>query len=193
MPSSMKAFYSLILPTALIFCTAFVSRVEFEIEKPQNLITEPKITQNIGYTRIDRENTLKAFFLKYKSPLVDYTGTFIKVADENNLDYRLLPAISCIESSCGKRLIPDSHNPFGWGIYGNNVLKFKNYDEGIAKVGEGLNKNYIAKGFDTPEKIAPVYNPPSHQSWLGKLRYFMNEMDKVQTTSGIISDASLIK
>ena len=191
----MKAFYSLILPTALIFSVAFASRVEFEIEKPENIIAEPKMTQSIGYAKVDRENTLRAFFLKYKSPLIDYSGTFIKVADENNLDYRLLPAISCIESSCGKRLIPDSYNPFGWGIYGNNVLKFKDYDEGIAKVGEGLNKNYVAKGFDTPEKIAPIYNPPSHQSWLGKLRYFMNEMDKVQTTSGSgpISDASLVK
>lgn len=189
----MKAFYSLILPTALIVSTALLSRVEIEHKKPDMLIDQPNYTQKIGFKQIDRETTLRAFFQKYKSPLIDHSGTFIAVADQYGLDYRLLPAISCIESSCGKRLIPDSHNPFGWGIYGNNVLKFGSYDESIAKVGEGLNKNYIAKGFDTPEKIAPIYNPPSHASWLGKLRYFMTEMDKVQKDLGPISDASLTK
>lgn len=140
---------------------------------------KPQITDSIGIKKIDREKVLKEFFSKYKSPLIDHTDTFIDVADKHGLDFRLLPAISCIESSCGKKLIPDSYNPFGWGIYGNNVLKFKSYDEAIETVGEGLKKNYIAKGFDTPEKIAPIYTPPGHKNWLRSVNFFVGEINKL--------------
>lgn len=147
----------------------------------KGLSDEPEITTSIKSAKIDRKQALVNFFKKYNSPLENHVDTFIRVADSYNLDYRLLPAISCIESSCGKKLITDSYNPFGWGIYGNNVIRFKNFDEAIFKVGEGIHKNYVAKGFDTPEKIAPIYTPPSHKHWLSSVNYFMSQMaDSIQ-------------
>jgi hypothetical protein len=83
-----------------------------------------------------------------------------------------------MESTCGKFLIEGSYNPFGWGIYGSNVIYFKNYDEAIKTVGEGLNKGYFSKGYNTLEKIAPIYTPPNSRNWANGVQWFSNEIDK---------------
>ena len=123
------------------------------------------------------QRKLEKFFESYKSPLVKHSETFVKVAEKYGLDYRLLPAISCIESSCGKKLIEGSYNPFGWGIYGSNAIFFKDYDEAIETVGMGLKANYLDKGFDTPQKIAPIYTPPNHMNWLSGVTFFMEKIE----------------
>src|SRR5437868_3540066 len=53
--------------------------------------------------------------------------------------------------------------------------------EAIETVGRGLNKNYFAKGYDTPEEIAPIYTPPAHDHWLKSVRFFMGVMTDIQT------------
>lgn len=132
----------------------------------------------IEYVKVDREEKLRKFLSKYKSPLEPNVEAFITAADEYNLDYRILPAIACLESGCGKHLIPDSYNPFGWGVYGKNYIAFKSYDEAILKVGEGLHKGYVLKGADSIEKIAPIYNPGNHAKWLQNVKFFMNQIEK---------------
>lgn len=127
----------------------------------------------------NREKILVKFFIKNKSPFAVHARKFVEISDQYNIDYRLLPAIACTESSCGKFLIKSSYNPFGWGIYGNKVTSFASYDEAIEKVGEGISKNYIAKGFDTPEKIGHIYNPNTPTAWSGHTRFFMNQMDEI--------------
>ncbi|RJR27363.1 hypothetical protein C4561_02305 [candidate division WWE3 bacterium] len=179
MPKNIKAFGAFFAPALFIVITALIGgQLEKEAVAKENFVAT--ISGDIEAKRIDRELILTRFFEKYNSPLMPHVKTFVEVADKYKIDFRLLPAISCIESSCGKRLIPGSYNPFGWGIYGDNVIRFVSYDEAIEKVGEGLNKGYFAKGLNTPEKIAPVYTPPSHVHWLGKVKYFMNEMDQIQ-------------
>lgn len=131
----------------------------------------------INYKIIDRKEKLTKFLQKRNSPLVNNVDTFIETADKYGLDYRFLPAVACLESSCGLRLIPNSHNPFGWGVYGNNHIAFESYDVAIQKVGEGIHKGYILKGADTIEKIAPIYNPPNHAKWLANVKNFMNQID----------------
>jgi len=131
--------------------------------------------------KVDKSLVLAKFFKKFKSPLIGNVDKFIEVADKYNMDYRLLPAISCIESTCGKFLIPGSFNPFGWGIYGSQHIDFLSYDDAIETVGAGLFKSYISRGYDTVEKIAPIYTPPRWQHWMGSVNFFMNEMDKIQT------------
>ena len=132
----------------------------------------------IEYSVVNRKEALTSFFEKYNSPLIESTETFIEVADKYNMDYRLLPAISCMESTCGKHLIPDTYNPFGWGIYGNQYIGFESYDEAIEVVGQGLAENYIAKGFETPDQIAPIYAPPNYINWAGGVKFFYNEITK---------------
>src|SRR3990172_11756240 len=64
-----------------------------------------------------RAKIIENFFLSYKSPLASHSDTFIQVADKYQLDYRLLPSISMQESNGGKKVINNSYNPFGYGIY----------------------------------------------------------------------------
>ncbi len=134
----------------------------------------------IEFKEVNREEVLKAFFEDLKSPLAPHAKTFIEVADKYGLDYRLLPAISCMESTCGKRIIPESYNPFGWGIYGNTVTRFESFDKAIETVGKGLAENYVSKGFDTPRKIAPIYTPPNHVNWLSGVNYFFSKMETLE-------------
>lgn len=142
-------------------------------------IVKSEITTSIKAERINRQKILTAFFSKNNSPLVKNVNKFVEIADKYNIDYRLMPAISCTESSCGKFLIERSHNPFGWGIYGNTVTSFKSYDDAIEKVAQGLSKGYISKGYDTPEEIGPIYTPPSYTHWMRATRFFMNQIDEI--------------
>lgn len=140
---------------------------------------DQRLTTSIESEKVNREKILAEFFKKYKSPLAANVQKFVEVADKYNIDYRLLPAISCTESTCGKFLIPDSYNPFGWGIYGTTVTKFSSYDEAIETVAAGLKKGYLSRGLDTPEEIAPIYTPPSYKHWMAHTRWFMNQMDEI--------------
>ena len=147
---------------------ALAQTIDFPTEEPLHVIESKKI---------DRAASLRTFFKSLNSPLEPYSEHFVEVADKYGLDYRLLPAISCNESSCGKYYIPSSNNVFGWGIYGNKVTSFESIEVGIDTVGKGLAENYVAKGYDTVEEIAPIYTPPNPQGWASKIRYFYGKMD----------------
>jgi hypothetical protein len=55
---------------------------------------------------------LQKFFTKLHCPVKEFAGDFVKAADENNLDWRLLPSISVVESGGGKAC--RNNNIFGW-------------------------------------------------------------------------------
>ena len=55
---------------------------------------------------------LQAFFDRYGCPVSAYSVEFLIAADENDLDWRLLPSISLIESGGGKQ--SRKNNIFGW-------------------------------------------------------------------------------
>lgn len=116
---------------------------------------------------------LKYFFRKYNSVLYEHAETFIKRADENKFDYRLLPAIAMQESNLCKYIYEDSHNCWGWGIYGNKVTRFDSYDEAIDTISRGIKKYYIDKGLTTPEEIMKKYTPPSDGSWAYGVNTFL--------------------
>ena len=141
--------------------------------------TEPTTENAIEYKAVDRAEVLEKFLEKYNSPMVENVDTFVEVADTYGMDYRLLPAISCMESTCGRHLIEGTYNPFGWGIYGSNYIAFNSYDEAIRTVGKGISEGYIQKGLDTPERIAPVYTPPNPVGWNRGVRFFMGQMDEI--------------
>lgn len=126
-----------------------------------------------------RANLIEDFFRGYSAPLSDFADTFVKVADQYHLDYRLLPAISMQESNGGKRLINDSYNPFGYGIYGSLVVKFSSWEEGIERVGRSLREDYLDKGLKTPGQIMTKYTPPSLAkggAWAIGVSSFMEEL-----------------
>jgi hypothetical protein len=120
---------------------------------------------------------LKAFLRQYDSPLYDHAEFIVKVSDENQLDYRLIPAIAMQESTGCKFIPHNSYNCWGWGIYGNTVTRFTSYPEAIDTVARGLKKNYIDHGLTTTEQIMKKYNPSSNGSWAFGVTYFLDGLE----------------
>lgn len=123
-----------------------------------------------------RSANLRYFFRKYNSPLYEYADDMVAISDKNNLDYRLLAAIAMQESNLCLKIPPDSHNCWGWGIYGDKVTRFDSYPEAMETVAEGLKKEYVDKGLITPETIMRKYTPPSTGSWANGVNHFLQQL-----------------
>ena len=72
-----------------------------------------QIKKGEGVKTDTRKLTLKSFLKKEQSPLANYTEKIIQESDKNNLDWRLIPAITGVESSFGKRIPYNSYNAYG--------------------------------------------------------------------------------
>jgi hypothetical protein len=81
------------------------------------------------------------------------------------------------ESNLCKYIYEDSHNCWGWGIYGNRVTRFDSYDEAIDTISRGMKKYYIDKGLTTPEEIMRKYTPPSDGSWAYGVNTFLKVIE----------------
>lgn len=124
-----------------------------------------------------RVANLKNFFRRYNSPLFSYADLIVKVSDQYQFDYRLLPAIAMQESSVCKYIPQGSHNCWGWGIYGTTVTKFGSYDEAIKTVSQGLKENYIDRGLVTVAAIMRKYTPASNGSWAHGVSTFFEALE----------------
>lgn len=119
-------------------------------------ITTETVTQKDARAKI-----IEDFFNARQAPLANYGDTFVQAADKYSLDYRLLPAIAMQESNGGKKVIEESYNPFGFGIYGEKVTRFSSWEEGINQVAKTLREKYLNQGLLTPYEIMTKYTPPS--------------------------------
>lgn len=124
-----------------------------------------------------RVANLKSFFRKYNSPLYDYADLIVNISDRYGFDYRLLPAIAMQESTLCKFIPENSHNCWGYGIYGDQVLKFSSYEEAIETVAKGIKKNYIDHGLTTPELVMKKYTPSSPGTWARGVNYFFRLLE----------------
>lgn len=134
-----------------------------------------------------RLKKIRNFLLKYNSPLVPYSNDIISLADQYQIDYRLVVAISGVESTFCHAIPYNSYNCWGWK---NGDHSFKNYSEAIEIVSRTLGKNYVKRGFDTPETIGPIYAPPS-SDWGWKVRYFMNLLEDDVPTAFLAKQFSI--
>ena len=152
----------------------FKQDIEYITTTPQNeTILEKAVS--ISSEDILREKkiyNIKKFFEKRNSPLAKYAEEFVLASEHWNIDYRLVAAISVVESGGGK-INFKPYNAWGWGKYG-----FKDWKDGIWSVTKGLATGYIAKGLDTPLEIARVYCPPSYTSWSRKVSSLMKEIEQ---------------
>ncbi len=125
-----------------------------------------------------RVQVVQSFFASYNSPLTPYAEHIVATADKYNIDHRLLPAIAMQESNLCKKIIKNSYNCWGYGIYGKNVVTFKNYQEAIETITKTLAKDYKTKrGLVTPEQIAMRYTAPSSkENWVKGVTHFMTEI-----------------
>lgn len=124
-----------------------------------------------------RSSNLRNFFRKHNSPLYDQAELIVKVSDQYKFDYRLLPAIAMQESNLCRHIPDDSYNCWGWGIYGDKVLKFDSYEEAIETVAAGLKKEYIDKGLVTATAIMDKYTPSSQGSWAHGVNTFLQILE----------------
>jgi len=133
-------------------------------------------TTEVEYTDA-RVLALEQFLSQYDSPLYPYAQKMVDVSSKHGFHYGLLPAIAMVESGLCKKIPTNSHNCWGWGIYGKTVTRFASYDEAIETVAAGIKREYIDKGFDTPEKIMLKYNPSNHNNWLGGVNFFLDKLE----------------
>jgi len=100
-----------------------------------------------------RLSRLQKFFGDRDCPLRDSAKDFLVAADQNHLDWRLLPSISIIESSGGKYY--GNNNVFGWD---SCKEKFTSVRAGIHYVAAQLGKSRRYKDKDIDSKLQ-LYNP----------------------------------
>ena len=96
---------------------------------------------------------LKQFLLERECPLNLYAADLIKAADRNDLDWRLLPSISFIESSGGKYYM--NNNVFGWK---SCKERFSSVRDGIHYVASRLANSELYREKSLDEKLK-TYNP----------------------------------
>lgn len=132
-----------------------------------------------------RTKILRAFLQKYNSPLADSARNFIKNADFYNLDWRLVASISGVESTFGQFIPYNSYNGWGWGVYGNNVIYFSSWKEGIETISKGLKENYIDKGAANIYQIGRIY--AESPTWAYKVNYFMEKIDEFKSQNEVNS------
>lgn len=119
-----------------------------------------------------RIRQLTLFLRFYNSPLEDYAADFVTLADKYEVDWKLVPAITGVESTFGKFIPPGSYNAYGWA---NGNFYFESWPDSIEIVNKTLKEKYIDRGADTVGKIGPIYAPPS-KTWAAKVLYFMDKI-----------------
>jgi hypothetical protein len=129
-----------LLVAGLLAVPATVSVQEYHVS--------PTVKQNDP-----RLSRLQKFFGDRDCPLRDSAKDFLIAADQNELDWRLLPSISIIESSGGKDYT--NNNVFGWD---SCKEKFTSVRAGIHYVAAQLGKSRRYKGKDIDSKLQ-IYNP----------------------------------
>lgn len=122
----------------------------------------------------ERAIALRNIFEKNGSPLANQAENFIKYADKYGVDWKLLPAISGLESSFGLHLMPGSHNAYGWG--GGHIY-FNSWEEGIETITHTLRSNYMDKwGARDVWEIGPIY--AESPTWAIRVSSFMDTINK---------------
>lgn len=136
--------------------------------------------QKLQADREDKAAKIDAYFAKYDLPLAGHGMQFVLVAEKNDLDPYLLPAIAMRESTGGKFMIKSNNNCFGWG---SGKIKFQNLDEAIDTVGRHLggNDDKTAKYYDnkTTEKKLLAYNSVI-QTYTKEIFSIMSKIEKTE-------------
>lgn len=120
---------------------------------PQQMASVQHLTDAVSYHTDERVERLRGFFAERDCPAEELARDFVAAADMNGLDWRLLPGISFIESSGGKRYI--NNNIFGWD---SCRTKFTSVRAGIYAVASRLANSELYEDKDTSQ-ILHTYNP----------------------------------
>ena len=130
----------------------------------------------------NRAEILSAYLAQYNSPLADHAETFIKEADANHLDWKMVAAISGVESGFGEAIPPYSYNAWGFGVYGSSVHGFTSWDDGITIVSTALRLEYMnTRGATNIYQIGVTY--AADPAWAYKVHGYMDAIDQFAAQS----------
>ncbi len=135
----------------------------------------PKYSKADIYSKDPRVIRLKSYLESHKSPLADYSYVFVANADKYDLDWRLVPSITGVESTFGKRIPKGSFNAYGWA---NGDYHFSSWEDSIEHVSKSLREKYYNQGIKNINQMSRRYAPPS-STWSWKVKFFMNEIDSI--------------
>ncbi len=110
-----------------------------------------------------RARAIDTYYAERGMPLAGYGKKMVEEALKNDIDWRLLPAISVRESTGGKHACKRVKNSnFG---FGSCKINFKSVEQEIETVARNLGGNNpkTARYYDdkTTKQILEAYNPPS--------------------------------
>lgn len=135
----------------------------------EHVITaKPADPQHLTKMRDPRAIRLRQFMAKLHCPVKDMAEHFVNVADDNNLDWRLLPSISIIESGGGKAY--RNNNILGWA---NGDRSFPTIRAGISQVAFKLGHSFLYRNRNTEEKLR-IYNP--NEDYPGRVEDVMHRI-----------------
>ena len=151
------------------------------------LIAPIELRKNVEDARVKR---LQSFLEKRNSPLAPYAKVFVEQADKNNIDWKMVAAISGVESTYGQFIPPYSYNAWGFGVYGDNVRRFTSWEDGITTVSTALRQDYMDKwkAQDVYE-IGRIY--AASPTWAVRVERFMNEIDAYREPKPLLIGFSL--
>jgi hypothetical protein len=111
---------------------------------------------------------LEAFFKAYNCPEPLHVDDYLRAADAYQIDYRMLPAISLIETTCGsfERL----NNHWGWD---SAQTGFASVEEGIHFIASQLAENPYYKDKTLEQKLW-MYNPDAQ--YVTQVRRLMRQI-----------------
>ena len=156
---------------------------ESAVLSAQNELTLSDIPYSLSYSVQSgdaRPIIIRNYLYSHHSPLEPYANQIIDISDKYKLDFRLLVAIARQESNLCKIIPENSYNCWGYGIYGDKVTRFDNYEQGLEIVAKTLKTKYIDQGLTTPEQIMAKYAPPSVDKggpWAIGVNQFLSELE----------------
>jgi|GEM_PF-1741759 len=111
-----------------------------------------------------RHAKLETFFQSFGCPAPHHVKEYVGAADTYAIDYRLLPAISVLESTCG--IYQRQNNRWGWASARKGFSSFR---AGLEYIAHQLASGRYYKDKTLAEKVR-MYNPnPQYASQLEKL------------------------
>jgi len=104
-----------------------------------------------------RLTSLRAFFRRMNSPAAKLSHVFLETADKYNLDWRLLPSLSLVETGGGKAA--RNNNLFGWDC---GRAEFSSAIHCIRSVAYSLTHSVLYRNKDV-DGILKTYNPANSE------------------------------
>jgi hypothetical protein len=109
-----------------------------------------------------RQGKLEAFFQSFGCPTPHHVEEYLGAADSFDIDYRLLPAISVLESTCG--IYQRLNNRWGWDSARKGFASFR---AGLEYIARQLAQGPYYRGKTLDEKVH-MYNPKPEYAVLVK-------------------------